>query len=379
MRKCPQIAEKEPSLSADDGDECSSYGTETYSQGFLEDCHVAVPTIMGDGLASLNAAIATFSKGQAIVVEKLSLLEKIVGTVQFDMTWVRDDMKGVHHAMEKMSNHVCDLQAATTEVERFKEQVLVDANAMDTWERQGHAQDIRKAPSVSNSHGEQLCGNDAVPYCNTGLNEVGSYIEETQAFENNVETYMNRMSPVGGPREREWRHANVLSPELGSPPCQQTRARIVEEPLEEESQYIEMSCQSSQLQTQVPGQSMWADFTAAVRDWQAPTPAENGREKGWVTTKKGRWDAMDYRKDRATTTITPEVEGHGALNLNLPPEKQNTPAAAWVSGGNAPSSSNVGASKKGGIETARGTARPKRPPAVEPRFHTPVSGAQTNI
>ena len=247
MRKCPQIAEKEPSLSSDDGDDCSSYGTETYSQGFLEDCPVAVPTIMGDGLAALNAALAAFSKSQAIVVEKLALLEKAVGTVTFDMTWVRDDLKGVHHAMEKMSNHVCDQQAGTTEAERFKEQVSVDANAKDIWEGQGHAQASRKAPSASNSHGEQLYGDDAMPYCNTGLNEVGSYIEDTEAFENNVETYMNRMSPVGGSREREWRHASVLSPEMGSPPCQQTRARIVQEPPEEESQYIELSCQSSQL------------------------------------------------------------------------------------------------------------------------------------
>ena len=124
---------------------------------------------------------------------------------------------------------------------------------------------------------------------------------------------------------------------------------------------------------------MWTDFANAVKDWEAPTPAETASGEGWVTTKKGRWEAMDYRKDRAITTITSEVEDHGELNLNLPPEKHNTPAAAWVSGINAPSSSNVGASKKGAPETARGTARPKRPPAVEPRFHTPVSGAQTNI
>ena len=379
MRKRLQIAEKEPSLSAGDGDGCSSYGTEHSSQGLLETCQAAVPTGLGEGLSHLNAAIAALSKGQAIMVEKLTLLEKIVGTVQFDMTWVRDDMKGVHHVMEEMSNHVCDIRAASTEVERAKEQVSVDANPTEAWEGPGHTEEFRKAPSASNSHGEQTRGHDVMPYCNNGRIDIDSYIEETEALENHVETHMNRMSSVELVRERQWGHEREAVRELWSPPCTQARVSIEDEPLEEESQRIELSCSSSQLHTPVQGDSMWSDFTAAVKDWPAPIATGHTQEEGWVSTKKGRWDTIDYGKVSARTAMAQVLEGHGGLNLNLSPDTHGLPATAWMSGDIAPSNCNVGASKNVGKETARGSIRTKRPPAVEPRYHTPVSGGHTTI
>ena len=54
-------------------------------------------------------------------------MENQVVTVQFDMTWVRDDIRGVHNVMENIADHVCELQDATTELERLREQVRVDS------------------------------------------------------------------------------------------------------------------------------------------------------------------------------------------------------------------------------------------------------------
>ena len=69
---------------------------------------VTVPASVGEDMAALLGGIAQLARGQAIVLERLSFLEKIVGTVQFDMTWVRDDVKSVHEAMDRFADFACD-------------------------------------------------------------------------------------------------------------------------------------------------------------------------------------------------------------------------------------------------------------------------------
>ena len=44
-------------------------------------------------MSTLIATIAALTRGHAIWVEKLTLLEKVVDTVQVNMTWVCDNMK----------------------------------------------------------------------------------------------------------------------------------------------------------------------------------------------------------------------------------------------------------------------------------------------
>ena len=110
-------------MAVDDVDECSSYGTE-YSRGEeMEAAPNAVGEDKGEPLKALHASIAAINAGQAWILEKLVAMEKQVHTMQFDMTWVRDDMVGVHNVMENIADHVCELRDATAEVERLREQV----------------------------------------------------------------------------------------------------------------------------------------------------------------------------------------------------------------------------------------------------------------
>jgi hypothetical protein len=74
-------------LSADDGDDIPSYGSEPSSEGRIQSTRLAMAARGSEDMAALFGAIATFARGQAIVIEKLEFLEKAVGTVQFDMTW----------------------------------------------------------------------------------------------------------------------------------------------------------------------------------------------------------------------------------------------------------------------------------------------------
>ena len=371
MPKFPQIAELDPALPQDEDDELSSYGTGNSSEGRMENTRDAVAGSEGGDIETLLSAILTFSRGQAIVIEKLALLERVVGTVQFDMTWVRDDMKAVHQVMERLAEDMCDIRDGTAEVERPREQVSVDASPPQAVGGNGDVEDVTKAPSASTSRGEQQYGGEGVPSWITGGNEGGSYLDETQAPLINPCTNMKSSTALVVGRS-DWGYALAPSPGATSPPCQQPRVSADKEPMEEESQQIEMSCQSAQIPTPLTGRTMWQDFTTAVRDWPRPTMPPIEREEGWVATKRGRWDLTDYGKGSAALQGATEVEDIAAANLNAVLER-HVGTLQTLGGRDAdPSKCIAGSSKNGGNAAGRGYGRGKRLPEVQPRYHTPV-------
>ena len=369
--KFPQVAEPDPSLAADEADDVSSYGTGHSSEGFMERTRLAVAASEGADIETLFAAIATFSRGQSIVIEKLALLEKVVGTVQFDMTWVRDDMKSVHQVMERIAGHVCNIKETTAEAERLREQVSVDASPPQPCRGKASADDFEKAPSASTTRGEQQRGDDELPNWNADGNEVGSYVEEPVALMLNPVTNMNSVtSPAGG--RGDWGYPRVTSPAVTSPLCQQPRVGEERDALEAESQQIQMSCHSTQIPTPLTGRTMWQDFTAAVRDWPPPTMPAMGTEEGWVTTKRGRWDTMDYGKGGVAPERAAGILDFVPLNLNALLET-HVGATGMRGGRDVELSKGIaGASNNAGSGTGRGSGRGKRLPEVQPRYHTPV-------
>lgn len=361
-------------MSADEVDEASSYGSGHSSEGFLEASTVAVPTSGGEDMAALLGGIAQLARGQAIVLERLSFLEKIVGTVQFDMTWVRDDMKSVHQAMDRFADFVSDFQDEAVEVQRLKDQVSLDGRPRQAWKGKEVVVDLPRGPSVSTSLGQRQFGPYDAADWNAARKDGGNYIQETEMFAENNDTHTRPLALIDTGR-REWGDDSVPSPEMGSPPCQQARMSIEMEPLEEESQQFEMSCQSTQMPTPATAPSMWTDFATAVRDWRAPTVVEMEGGEGWVSAKKGRWDLTVYGKENVHPGDAEMVEEHGSLNLNLLPEKEG-PAEITRGVGDVAADARITAARKNaGSGAWRGTAVGRRPPAVQPRFHTSVSVA----
>ena len=179
MRNCTQIAEKERSPSVGEGDELSSYGSGHSSEGYLEPHTIPAPTSGEDDLPTLVAGIAALSRGQAIVLEKLTFLEKIVGTVQFDMTWVCDDVKSVHEAMDRFADFACDFQDEAVEVQRLKEQVSLDGSPRQAWKGKEVVVDLPRGPSVSTSLGERQFGPYDAADWNAARKDGGNYIQET--------------------------------------------------------------------------------------------------------------------------------------------------------------------------------------------------------
>lgn len=371
MRNCTQIAEKERSPSVGEGDELSSYGSGHSSEGYLEPHTIPAPTSGEDDLPTLVAGIAALSRGQAIVLEKLTFLEKIVGTVQFDMTWVRDDMKSVQQVMERIGSHVSDIRDAAAEADRHEEQAPVERGPRQAMKGKEQVEVYMRPPSLSTSLVERACRGGDVPQSNAAGKGGGNCIQDMEPFANNISMHTNTVAIVESGR-RDWGYTRRASPELGSPPCSQPRVRPEKEAVEEESEQVEMSCQSTQQATPATESSMWSSFSAAVRDWPPPTQTRSRREEGWMSAKKGRWGLAEYGNENDETMDLAMLEEPVALNLNLLPEKEGT-TAAWVGGCDAaPPACVASASKNGSSGAWRGTARGRRPPAAQPRYHTSV-------
>ena len=361
-------------MSGDEVDEASSYGSGHSSGAFMEASTVAVPASGGEDMAALLGGIAQLARGQALLLDRLSCLERIVGTVQFDMTWVRDDTKSVHEAMDRFADFVCDFQDEAIEVQRLKDQVSLDGSPRQAWKGKEVVVDLPRGPSVSTSLGErQFEPYDAADWSAAQI-DGGNYTQETEMFAENHDTHTRPLALIDTGR-REWGYESVPSPDMGSPPCQQARMSIEMEPLEEESQQFEMSCQSTQMPTPATAPTMWTDFATAVRDWRAPTVVEVGGREGWVSAKKGRWDLTVHGKENVNPVGAQMVEEHGNLNLNLLPEKEGPPAITRGMGDVATDARITSARKNVASGAWRGTTVGRRPAAVQPRFHTTVSVA----
>lgn len=308
-------------VAMDNVKECSSYGTDYSEQEEMERTTREELDNMGKAMKTLQASIEAINVVQAVVKDKLASLEKVVLTVQFDMTWVRGDMRGVHNVMEKLVDHVCELRDATVEVERLREQVQANDGAQQTYKGKGHMEGSLESPNARSGHGELGGRDDYEQSPDPTYYEPGSYIEETQRLDNNVEMHINYGSPTEEDKVDDYGYVREASLGLCSPPRKQTKNHIGAEDVLDLSQRMEMSCPNTQPRTTASGQSMWKDFVAAVRDWPTPTRAMNGSGSGRVSAKRGRRSTQDCSQERLTQGKESQMREHATLNLNLSPDK----------------------------------------------------------
>jgi hypothetical protein len=373
MRKCPQIAEKEQSVAPDDGDDASSYGTEDSSEAPMETSYVEPAVNKEDDITTLIAAVAAFSREQNVVIEKLDFLEKIVGTVQFDMINVRDDMKAVNVALERIAGHLHGIRDVPAEVERRKEQVSCDYRLGLPSNLKENTASIGKGPSASTSRYAPTNLLDDVPFWNTDSFGGDTYIAETQVAAIPAAANMNLRTSMEVPR-REWGYSHDISAGGLSPPVRQITVSLDRDAMEEESQQIEMSCQSTQLQTPMNGRGMLSEFEDAVRGWPAPKDDAIACEEGWVSTKKGRWDLIDYSKGGGEAGPVAGAEFEHSINLNMPPDR-HCAAAMSLEGGVVVFHETVSAATPHvGAGTNRASGRNNKLPSLSPRFLEEVRG-----
>ena len=97
-----------------------------------------------------------------------------------------------------------------------------------------------------------------------------------------------------------------------------------------------------------------------------------------MSTKKGRWDVTVYEEGNTEEEGLHDKEDHGQLNLNIMPERHVLAKRPHNQMHDPPTKRNVAASRNAGKGTGRGGGRSKRPPAVQPRYHTSVSVLNPN-
>lgn len=106
--------------------------------------------------------------------------------------------------------------------------------------------------------------------------------------------------------------------------------------------------------------------TTTIRDWPIPTGDANGRGEGWVSAKGRQGSSLDFGQERLTRGKESELREHPTLNLNLSLDKHLPTEVGRGQKDDAPSKGNAGTIKFGGKGAGQGTARAKRPFAVQP-------------
>ena len=72
------------------------------------------------------------------LVNKLESMEKVVKTMQEDMTWMRKDLGVVHEVMQNIVEHVSLQVKIMTKIDKLGEQRSIEVCAWGTWKDKLH-------------------------------------------------------------------------------------------------------------------------------------------------------------------------------------------------------------------------------------------------
>ena len=286
---------------------------------------------------------------------------------------MRDDMRGVLGGMEKLRENVCEMRGAHMEVERLREQISLFECTGQTYKsgasaamQGGATAEGAKQGNPNHHHHDEV-----------GLKDVHTVAEcsirETQLHNMEADNAIHNLSSTEEGGGDDWFNETEATAGLSSPPCAQTRTiGEVDAIDDEETQYL-YPCPSAPVHTPGSSRSMWAEFTSAVREMPAPVGIGLERGEGWVGTKRARQPIIEVAELRVATEGHADGIGPRALNLNLPPEKQTMTTGNRGISTVAAQDNSCGPSRGRGKGARGGRGRGRRPPPVQPRYHTAVS------
>lgn len=157
-------------MAADDEDECSSYGSEYSGEWEMETSKQEAEKGLGEAMQAMKATLAS--------------LERMVLSVQFDMTCVRDDLKVVHNVVDNIADQLCELRDAPAEAETYRENIAGDVGAFGTWKANGNVEARAKSPDILSERDKDVILPDFDTSYDPPSYQPGSYIEDTPQFEN---------------------------------------------------------------------------------------------------------------------------------------------------------------------------------------------------
>ena len=357
-------------------DQYSSYDTGESEDDAAEDIqtHSASASWI-DTLSDIKRCIASVDATQNAIVNKLGLLEKCVACVQEDVAGMRSDVEAVYEIVDSLADHVSLLKNTVAVVEGLPDHRSPEVSAWGPWPdavfEEDH--DIAETTAVAEDDMDQL-GDEDNSHVNAIYGLQGA-IPETQLFDMNTTLVPNRMSQEEDGGGEGWVGKTGSRSVRGSPKENFTLAEGEADFLETlGGQQMELTLESTQTGTQIPGRSAWSDYTSSVRNMAAPTFGGGDSSPGCVRSKRARGsNSTMVPRDTAETGVV-EMAHHRGLNLNLSPGVPGAPCGLSGRGRSAAGPGRGPGSRGGARGGGRGAGRVKRPEAVQPRYATTASG-----
>ena len=354
-------------FSSEDGEECSSYDTNESDAEFP----TLVPSdrnelktstySMGDLKTSIDALVA----GQTFLRQKLESMEKLLSSVNEDVTGVRGNVGLVHEAVEKLADAVSMYNTTVAVVDGVQETPSPPMPTWGTWrgEELGKQGERAERTSILDERAAEAEEERSyTPLCQ----DADSSILETQMYDVNTDMHTSIISLAEEGEPGEWDNGRDEAPAATLPPASQSRVEVESDALEGGCTQMELTTDATQSGTCDLGGSLWAQFASTIREMSAPVvggsnmrsgwaqskppmdsaalvvggsntssgwaqskpaidmaaPVVGGSNTsdGWVQSKRGRASCTDVGGDESRRSMLKQSVEHSSFNLNLSPE-----------------------------------------------------------
>ena len=325
-----------------------------------------------DRLIAISSGAAEKEIGVEGILKTLASLTDAIATLQGDMSWVREDLGVVHEVMENIAEHVSTMGRSGPEPDGVLQCAALEGTTWCTWRGEGSGDehgnehmttsDQRGKKHAREENANPVLGGDAA--ATSILETEEPYMDEGMQL--NIATSAEEGDTC------DWYNEGNTSPAMWSPPGKQRGPLDVEEvdTQDEETQDMHMSIKCTQGAPREGPVSLWAGFESTVR--LVAADAEDGGS-GWVASRRERGGSGEYGPDAGPQIGTSEGRQHATFNLNFSPGRVRVAHAMHGRGESAAGKNsvvNTGGQMRG---RGRGNARVRRPPAVDPRYHSTAS------
>jgi hypothetical protein len=360
----PAAHEAPRATTSEEGDQCSSYGTdESEPDEGLEmgvqnsgDQWTESVDVMKRSLAALDAT-------QHKIVEKLSTLEKVVNVVQEDTSWMRGDVQVVHQVVEKLSDYVSVLSDTVAVVEGVPTKKSPLVSAWGHWKEEALPKERGSTQQPGIGDDDELhAGDEERNHMQVG-HDGDTAIAETQMYENTICMERNTGSLASETEDGGWDKSCYTGRTLALPTEEQPGGDDEDEHWLAGRTQVEMTINCTQSGTQTPGRSIWSDFASTVRDMAGPLHPDVNSSEGWVQSKRGRASSSEVGTQSRVQSLVENMTGHTNFNLNMSPNNSDLAHTVCGRGLNSASRGRGAGSRGGGRGGGRGAGRGKKPPA----------------
>ena len=284
-------------------DRGSSYGTgESDDEAPMEIHTSSVKDAWIHTLEDMKRIVVMLDANQSTFASRLSSLEKVVMSVQEDMTCVRGDVRMVHadmatvlgdvrvmrEVLENLVEAVGMLHPTVTDVEGVPHHGSPDLPAWG-WPQDAAITEPSGMPEPTEGAEEDPIdlGQEEPSHIHMSLFE-DSEIMETQMYEeyNGLNPIRPRRAEPGAGGSRPTTVA--VDRGMGPPAGKQVRRRDENATLEYGSTQMELTLGGTETETQAHGQAMWSNFAHTMGDMRAPVSGGGDSSVAWVPQKRGR-------------------------------------------------------------------------------------------